>query len=159
MKDKINRLEIIKSIIGSNRIGGQEELLTHLRRQGFDLTQATLSRDLKQLQVVKVAHQGGGYQYVLPEMIGLARTQPPRVEYPSAVANGFLSIAFSGNLTVIKTRPGYAGSIASDIDVHAMSEFLGSVAGDDTVLLVMREGVSREEVIAALRIIIPNISL
>ena len=69
MKDKVNRLEAIKSIVSANRVSGQEELLQRLREQGFDLTQATLSRDLKQLQIVKVSLPAGGYQYILPGIV------------------------------------------------------------------------------------------
>ena len=157
MKDKVNRLEAIKSIVSANRVGGQEELLRRLHEQGFDLTQATLSRDLKQLQIVKVSLPAGGYQYILPELAGLARR--PKISRGGALAasNGFLSIAFSGNMAVIKTRPGYAGSTATDIDAHTLPELLGTLAGDDTVLLILREGVSREQAIEALRVIIPNI--
>lgn len=157
MKDKVNRLEAIKSIVSANRVGGQEELLQRLHEQGFDLTQATLSRDLKQLQIVKVSLPAGGYQYILPELAGLARR--PKISRGGALAasNGFLSIAFSGNMAVIKTRPGYAGSTATDIDAHTLPELLGTLAGDDTVLLILREGVSREQAIEALRVIIPNI--
>lgn len=60
-------------------------------------------------------------------------------------------------MAVIKTRPGYAGSTATDIDAHTLPELLGTLAGDDTVLLILREGVSREQAIEALRVIIPNI--
>ena len=156
MKDKVNRLEAIKSIVSANRVSGQEELLQRLREQGFDLTQATLSRDLKQLQIVKVSLPAGGYQYILPELAGLSRR--PKISRGSfAASNGFLSISFSGNMAVIKTRPGYAGSTASDIDAHTLPELLGTIAGDDTVLLIWREEVSRERAVEALRIIIPNI--
>ena len=157
MKDKVNRLEAIKSIVSANRVGGQEELLQRLHEQGFDLTQATLSRDLKQLQIVKVSLPAGGYQYILPELAGLARR--PKISRGGALAasNGFLSIAFSGNMAVIKTRPGYAGSTATDIDAHTLPELLGTLGGDDTVLLILREGVSREQAIEPLRVIIPNI--
>ena len=75
MKDKVNRLEAIKSIVSANRVSGQEELLQRLREQGFDLTQATLSRDLKQLQIVKVSLPAGGYQYILPELAGFASSE------------------------------------------------------------------------------------
>ena len=67
MKNKGNRLQAIKEIISTVRVGGQDELLKILQDKGFDLTQATLSRDLKQLQVVKIAAVDGGYTYVLPE--------------------------------------------------------------------------------------------
>ena len=155
MKDKVNRLEAIKSIVSANRVSGQEELLQRLREQGFDLTQATLSRDLKQLQIVKVSLPAGGYQYILPELAGLSRRPKISRGGSFAASNGFLSI--SGNMAVIKTRPGYAGSTASDIDAHTLPELLGTIAGDDTVLLIWREEVSRERAVEALRIIIPNI--
>ena len=144
MKDKVNRLEAIKSIVSANRVSGQEELLQRLREQGFDLTQATLSRDLKQLQIVKVSLPAGGYQYILPELAGLSRRPKISRGGSFAASNGFLSISFSGNT-------------ASDIDAHTLPELLGTIAGDDTVLLIWREEVSRERAVEALRIIIPNI--
>jgi transcriptional regulator of arginine metabolism len=71
--------------------------------------------------------------------------------------NGFISIDFSANLAVIKTRPGYASSLAYDIDTHNFNEILGTIAGDDTILLVMREGCSHTGLKNALSLIIPNI--
>lgn len=160
MKNKVNRLDAIKAIVSGSRIGGQEELLEQLRRKGFELTQATLSRDLKSLQIVKIAHQNGGYQYVLPEAVSLVSRKPSVIDTPPlTAANNFFSIAFSGQMVVMKTRPGYAGGTAFEIDSHAFPEFLGSVAGDDTVLLVLREGVSHEKALSVLRTIIPNIAL
>ncbi|MCD8287403.1 MAG: hypothetical protein LUC18_00970 [Porphyromonadaceae bacterium] len=157
MKNKAYRLAAIQTIITSNTIRGQEELLQCLRTQGFNLTQATLSRDLKQLRAVKLSLPDGRYQYALPEGIGLSRFPKDARGETSAAANHALSVAFSGNLAVLKTPPGYAGSTASDIDAHALPELLGTIAGDDTVLLIWREGVSRQEALKALRIIIPNI--
>ena len=157
MKDKLNRLEAIKSIVSANRVSGQEELLQRLREQGFDLTQATLSRDLKQLQIVKVSLPAGGYQYILPELAGLSRRPKISRGGSYAASNAFLSISLSANIPLKKTSPGYAGSTASDIDAHTLPELLGTIAGDDTVLLIWREEVSRERAVEALRIIIPNI--
>ena len=71
--------------------------------------------------------------------------------------NGVMSLDFSGNLAVIKTRPGCASSVAYDIDNHSFDEILGTIAGDDTILLVLREGCTRANVIDALSLIIPNI--
>ena len=71
--------------------------------------------------------------------------------------NGVIGIEFSGNLAVIKTRPGYASSVAYDIDDHSFDEILGTIAGDDTILLVLREGCTRTSVMNALSLIIPNI--
>ena len=71
--------------------------------------------------------------------------------------DGIRGIEFSGNLAVIRTRPGYASSVAYDIDTHNFHEILGTIAGDDTILLVLREGCTRTNVLDALSIIIPNI--
>ena len=72
--------------------------------------------------------------------------------------NGFIGIEFSGNIAVIKTRPGYASSLAYDIDDHNFDEIIGTIAGDDTIMLVIREGYSRQNVTDTLRQIIPNIN-
>lgn len=157
MKNKGNRLQAIKEIISTVRVGGQDELLKILQDKGFDLTQATLSRDLKQLQVVKIAAIDGGYTYVLPERAGVQVMQRKHHGAFGGVSAGFVSIEFSGQLAVIKTRPGYAGGLAYDIDNHAPKEVLGTIAGDDTILLILREGVSREEITDALKAFIPNI--
>ena len=71
--------------------------------------------------------------------------------------NGFISIEFSANLAVIKTRPGYASSLAYDIDNKEFDEILGTIAGDDTIILVIREGCTKTGVKNALSLIIPNI--
>ncbi len=157
MKNKGNRLQAIKEIISAVRVGGQEELLKILQDKGFDLTQATLSRDLKQLQVVKIAAADGGYTYVLPERAGVQTMQRKHHGAFGGMSTGFVSIEFSGQLAVIKTRPGYAGGLAYDIDNHTPKEVLGTIAGDDTILLVLREGVSREEITDVLKAFIPNI--
>lgn len=72
--------------------------------------------------------------------------------------NGFVSIEFSCNIAVIKTRPGYASSLAYDIDMHNFYEIIGTIAGDDTIMLVIRENISRTDVLDALSTIIPNIN-
>ena len=69
---------------------------------------------------------------------------------------GFLSINFSGNLGVIKTRPGYASSIAYNIDNNHINEILGTIAGDDTIFIVIKQGVTKDEVIEALSEVVPN---
>ena len=71
--------------------------------------------------------------------------------------NGFISLQFSGNIAVIRTRPGYASSMAYDIDNNEFSEILGTIAGDDTIMLVLREGVATSKVRQLLSLIIPNI--
>ncbi len=157
MKDKNNRLDAIKMIISSKEIGSQEELLQALSKEGFQLTQATLSRDLKQLKVAKAASMNGNYVYVLPNNTMYKRMVEPQSATEMMMNNGFKSIEFSRNIAVIKTRPGYASSLAYDIDVHDIYEILGTIAGDDTIILVLREEAAREALKQALSGIIPNI--
>ena len=157
MKDKNNRLDAIKMIISSKEVGSQEELLQALSKEGFRLTQATLSRDLKQLKVAKAASMNGNYVYVLPNNTMYKRMVEPQTATEMLMNNGFKSIEFSRNIAVIKTRPGYASSLAYDIDMHDIPEILGTIAGDDTIILVLREDVGRGELRYALSEIIPNI--
>lgn len=154
MKKKASRLDTIKIIISSKEIGSQEELLHELNDEGFQLTQATLSRDLKQLKVAKAASMNGKYVYVLPNDIMYKRNtgfSPKEL----LTANGFISLQFSGNLAVIKTRPGYASSIAYDIDSRESKDIIGTIAGDDTILLVLNQDSRQEDVRHFLSFIIP----
>lgn len=142
MSTKKERLNAICHIIKTKAISNQEELLKELYSSGFSVTQATLSRDIKQLKVAKIHDGNGDYVYRLPEE---NRGTPSQV-----IGSKKLNIEFSGHLAVLKTRPGYANGIASDIDSHAPSEILATIAGDDTILIIPRNGVSQERVIAAL---------
>ena len=147
MKTKDHRLEAIKMIISGQDVGSQEEVLNELRKEGFTLTQATLSRDLKQLKVAKAASMNGKYVYVLPNETMYRRSHKPLSAGEMLSNPGFLSINFSGNLGVIKTRPGYASSIAYNIDNSNVPEILGTIAGDDTIIIVLREGVDHNALI------------
>ncbi|MDR2040798.1 MAG: ArgR family transcriptional regulator [Tannerella sp.] len=132
MNTKEERLQAIRDIIGAETIRSQDDLLRALAGRGFGVTQATLSRDIKQLKMIREYDADGQYVYTLP-----ADEAPLKIE-------------FSGNLAVIKTRPGYAMGIASEIDRSALREIAGTIAGDDTILVIPREGYSREQVTAAL---------
>ena len=158
MKNKNSRLDSIKIIISSKEIGSQEELLQELAKEGFQLTQATLSRDLKQLKVAKAASMNGNYVYVLPNNTMYKRMTESQTASEMLRHNGFVSIEFSGNIAVIKTRPGYASSLAYDIDNSQSYEILGTIAGDDTIMLVLREGCSQTTLKQSLSHIIPNIN-
>ncbi|MDO5571573.1 MAG: arginine repressor [Bacteroidales bacterium] len=160
MKNKKERLLAIREIVTEKKIGSQDDLLKLLVEKGFDLTQATLSRDLKQLQIAKVADKDGSYVYILPEMGGVGKIVHTKTFGDGSFgASGFISIEFSNHVAVIRTRPGYASSIAYDIDVASPREILGTIAGDDTILLIPREEYTREEIIKALSVFIPNIQL
>ena len=91
MKNKVDRLQAIKEIIISHKISSQEDLLKQLTERGFDLTQATLSRDLKQLQIAKVAGKDGGYLYVMPETAGIGRLANAKNQQHYAGPVSFLS--------------------------------------------------------------------
>lgn len=156
MKVKNNRLEALRLIISSQQLGSQDELLTALQKEGFKLTQATLSRDLKQLKVAKAASMSGNYVYVLPNETMYKRVSTPNSIREMMKVPGFVSINFSGNMGIIKTRPGYASSIAWNIDNSDIPEILGTIAGDDTIFIVIKEGVRHQEIVEALSDVVPN---
>ncbi|MDR3119255.1 MAG: arginine repressor [Mediterranea sp.] len=155
MKKKASRLDTIKLIISNKEISCQEDLLKELMQEGFELTQATLSRDLKQLKVAKAASMNGQYVYVLPNNIMYKRNVDRNVN-DMMMNYGFKSLQFSGNIAVIKTRPGYAGSIAYDIDNRDSKDIIGTIAGDDTIMLVLREDVDHKHIRSFLSFIIPE---
>lgn len=148
---KRNRHKTIQSILREEEILNQDILLNKLIARGFELTQATLSRDMKELKVVKAPTAKGVYSYQLAGDI-----QPIEEDTKPLTTLGFLRIEFSGQLAVIKTRPGYAMAIAAEIDKKATQHILGTVAGDDTILLIPRDNITREEVINSLATFIPN---
>jgi transcriptional regulator of arginine metabolism len=157
MKIKNSRLETLRMLISSKELCSQEEVLSALKEEGFKLTQATLSRDLKQLKVAKAASMNGKYFYVLPNNTMYRRVTTPKAAREMLLSSGFLSINFTGQLGVIKTRPGYASSIAYNIDSSNMESVLGTIAGDDTIFIAVKEGVRHEDVIDELSEVIPDI--
>lgn len=157
MKVKSNRMELLKMLISSKEMSSQEELLNALAVEGYSITQATLSRDLKQLKVAKAATMSGKYVYVLPNETMYRRVSKAASMKEMLQSTGFRSINFSGNMGVIKTRPGYASSIAYNIDNSDIPQILGTIAGDDTIFIVKGVGVSNDEIIEELRQVLPNI--
>lgn len=157
MKTKKERLDTICDIIRTQLIRNQEELLKQLYTKGFKTTQATLSRDIKQLKVAKTHDGNNNYIYSLSENGINIQQGLHKIPNNDAISEKYTNIEFSGNLAVIKTKPGYAMAIASDIDAKAPREILATVAGDDTILLIPREGISRYDIIKALSLYIPEI--
>jgi transcriptional regulator of arginine metabolism len=155
MKNRTKRQLAIKQAILSGRISSQDELLHIMKDQGFELTQATLSRDLKILKVAKVSDQALGYVYVIPEGVNTEnQRENSRINF---LADGFRDLQFSGNLAVMRTMPGYASSLASVIDNSEPYEIIGTIAGDDTILIIMREGVTHSDLINSLILIMPKL--
>lgn len=154
VKQRLNRLAVVKDLIGKNRIENQDILLQMLRDEGFEVTQATLSRDLKTLKVGKISDGWSGYYYSLPEDILVAEEEK---SYIQDVRRGIVSIEFSGNMGVIKTRSGHAQSVCYALDVLGLPEILGTLAGDDTIFLLLREGMTKEDLLEDFRTKIPEI--
>jgi transcriptional regulator of arginine metabolism len=153
MGSKTDRLLAIKEIILNHVVSSQEELLSLLIKKGFRYTQATLSRDLKFLKVNKISDPEKGYIYELPEQ----HIDHENEIAESYAAQGFISIEFAQNLGVIKTLPGYANSIGALIDKTSPFEIVGTIAGDDTILVIPHDDVSKNDVINAITLIIPEL--
>ena len=134
MNGRDTRLKAIRRIITESRVSSQDQLLHRLEREGVRVTQATLSRDLKILQVGKVPDAGGEYHYALSEADGESLRG-----YIEDIRRGCLSVAFSGTLGVMKTITGHADAVAGAMDKLVFPELLGTVAGDDTILMVLKE--------------------
>ena len=150
MKNKRNRLQVISEILRTTVVGSQEDLLKILNDKQCEVTQATLSRDLKLLKVAKTPLSNGDYKYILPSY---SKPISSETTANTLISHGaVMSLEFSGQLAVIKTKPCYASAIAWDIDNKASEQVLGTIAGDDTVLLIPREGVSRDEILKMMNI-------
>lgn len=148
MKERPLRLQAIKKIIRSNRITSQEQLLRHLIEEGYRVTQATLSRDLKLLKVGKMAEGPTGYTYTLPSEE--ERRESER-SYVQDFLRGYVSIEFSGFVAVVRTLTGHADSVGFALDNLSIADILGTVAGNDTVIVVLREGTSRDSFLQQLK--------
>ncbi len=155
MSGRISRLDIIKRIISSKEIGSQDELLTALKKEGYNTTQATLSRDLKFMKVAKASSPFGKSVYILPENTRYKRVRDGASSGMAEFSEGFVSINFSANIAVVKTKPGYASRMAYNIDNADIEEVIGTIAGDDTVMLILAENVTREDAKMALSPYIP----
>ena len=151
--DKKARLQAIRKIVSMNSLESQEELLKELKEEGFISTQTTLSRDLKQLRISKVRERSGLSVYALPRE-GQFEPVPTLEE----INQTKWRLNFSGNLMVVHTPPGHASMVAYDVDNLKHPNFLGTVAGDDTVIVVLAEGVDREEAGFIIRDLFPKLT-
>lgn len=150
MGKKESRLEVIKMLISSQELSKQDELQAELEKRGYETAQATLSRDLRALQIVKARNANGKYVYMLPVNQAYRNVSDSHVTVAALNRKGALNVKFSGNLAVVKTLPGHASHVAYDIDRAEVECILGTVAGDDTVIIVLEEGADRPEVLDAI---------
>ena len=150
---KVPRLIAIEKIIGSNDIASQEELIKKLKKEGIVCTQATLSRNLRQLGVLRVPNDKGGYRYSLPGNSGPGMGIPANLGIVSAIR----SIIEANSMIVMKTIPGHANSVAVTIDSSGRFEIAGTIAGDDTLLIIPRDNISVSNIHDCLEMIFPGL--
>lgn len=145
---KAQRLLKIREIVSEQTIETQEELVDELRAAGFSVTQATISRDIKEMHLMKVPTSDGAYRYALP-------TEPskfmPEVKLQRVLNDVFVAIDSAENLVVMRTLPGNAHAVAWLFDALDWSELLGTVAGDDTILLVARSREAAEGLVERIK--------
>lgn len=153
MRNRNERLMEIRRLIGSRNISSQEELSKLLEKQGFTLTQATLSRDLKYLKVAKMPDDQAGYVYILPDKEQVLE----ETEVAGQNLQGLISLDFAQGMAILRTLPGHASSVAYTIDNLDAYEIAGTIAGDDTILLIPRDGVTRSDLLKLIRIRIPGL--
>ena len=131
----------ILEIISKYDVETQEELTEHLKKDGFAVTQATVSRDIKALRLVKIAAADGGngnkYKYSVNKAVDDTSTAT-EAKFKTILGHAIVSIDYAGNLVVLKTYAGMAQASAAAIDSMNIENILGTVAGDDTLLIVVR---------------------
>ena len=153
LKERKARLRAVSNFIKTCPIESQETLLSYLARDGYNVTQATLSRDMKTLKVGEISNGSGGYLYTLPD--------DPREEgrtYAKDFLRGYISINWSDNIVVIRTHSGYSDSVAMALDSFELREILGTISGrDNAVFAVLKEGVSGEDFMNSLKKNIPEL--
>ncbi|MBQ9781282.1 MAG: arginine repressor [Clostridia bacterium] len=132
---KKKRLDKIIDIITSNEVETQDELIAHLRDEGFEVTQATVSRDIRELKLTKVMTGRGSYRYIQSTV----DQDTKGLHLSHALSDAILQVASAENLVVVHTYPGMAQAIALEVDHLKHPKILGNVAGDDTILIVASE--------------------
>ena len=137
---RARQAEILK-IIQSVDVETQEQLLDELKSRGFASTQATISRDIKELRLVKEM-SGGGYRYVVSERKGMVDSD---VRLRNIFKEGVVSVDLAQNIVVVRTVPGLASAACSALDSMDIPGMVGSLAGDDTGILIMRDNASAEQ--------------
>ena len=134
MKTKQNRQELILDIIAKNTVETQEQLIEKLGEEGYAVTQATISRDIRELRLTKISCGFGVYKYV----VSTQESHSHSAKYLNILKETVTTIDHAGNIVVVKTYAGMAQAAAAALDSMGWTEIIGSIAGDDTVLLVIR---------------------
>lgn len=141
-----NRIQYIQQLVRTRKVRSQEEMAALLAAKGVKTTQATLSRDLRKLQITKLHDETGGAYYVLPGQ-GMQ----------NRAGDSIVGLEISGQMAVIKTLPGCANMVGALVDGHEHPGLMGTIAGDDTLLLVLRAHAPQADFLAFLESFIPGI--
>ena len=139
MKKK-ERHQLLRELVQQEVIQKQEDFVDILQKRGIDITQATISRDIKELQLIKVPAQEGGYQYNLPSEMNYNISK----KLARLMKDAFVSIDTQKEFVLIKTLPGNAFALATLIETAKYQEVFGCISGDDTVLIICRDEDSAE---------------
>lgn len=151
MKSKQERFGLLKQIIRENVVSKQEQLLALLAENGVRIAQATLSRDLKEINA------GIRYDKALGAVYYLNDEAPPQQIDNVKLHGALLSIEFSNQMAVIRTIAGFANSAAAIIDQLKITNIMGTIAGDDTVLIILRENYVKDEILSQLNKVFPAV--
>jgi len=138
---KYRRHSKLLNIISNKEIQTQEALLEELKNEGFNVTQATVSRDIKELGLIKIPAAGNIYKYALP-----SAAKPDSDKHIAMFSDAVISVAYALHTVVVKSFPGMAPAVAASLDSMIDTEILGSVAGDDTVLIITESPEKAEQV-------------
>ena len=147
---KAKRQSKILELIQSHDVETQEELSTYLQKEGFQVTQATVSRDIRELKLTKIAMDNGRQKYsVLVEVdAGMAE------KYVRVLKEGFVSVDMAQNIVVIRTVSGMASAVCAAVDAMKIKDMIGSIAGDDTIICVIRSEDMAASVVGRIRKIV-----
>ena len=143
---KRDRHDKIKQLIRENDIETQEELVSLLAKEGYEVTQATVSRDIRDMRLTKVPNGFFGSKYALLNEDAHALSH----KYARVLQDGFISATVAQNLIVVKTVPGMAMAVAAAIDAMKFKEIVGSIAGDDTIMIALKTTEEATEVVKSI---------
>lgn len=144
---KTKRQDEILQIISNKDIETQEELAAELRAVGYKVTQATVSRDIRELRLIKAAAKGGGFKYAKPARHEIAVSE----RLTRILADSLINVDSSGNMIVVKTLSGSANVAAEALDNLGWTEILGTIAGDNTIFIVVRNETDTAEITNRIR--------
>ena len=147
---KTTRQAKILELIQKKDVETQEELSAYLEKEGFQVTQATVSRDIRELKLTKIAMDNGKQKYAVITDADSGMME----KYARVLREGFISMDLAKNIVVIKTVSGMAGAVCAAIDAMKFQEMVGSIAGDDTIICIIRDDEEAVKIMKKLRKIV-----